>query len=240
MHAHSSLFSIAQSCGKIGNDDDSELRERTERRFYLDINNPATCNGTITSWTVCYYGPGQATVNTNYWATYAVYRRSGSGGGERYERVSGIFSAVRATADVIRNNLEPLADGLIQEGGFLCYNDSVDTSNSPLPVQAGDIIGACVFDPQDGIILTRRQLHIVGEGFGEVLENYVTDACTTDTIPSSILRSDFQIRNNRMLHIYANIGIRIVTIFYLQCSMLNVCFISRSCIVYNYGINFNP
>ena len=51
----------------------------------------------------------------SYWATYAVYRRNDSGGGERYEIMSGIFSAVLKTADV---NTEPLADGLIQQDGL--------------------------------------------------------------------------------------------------------------------------
>ena len=152
----------AQSCGTIGNDDDSEMNERTDRRFYLGINNPATCNGTITSWTVCYYGPGQA-MGRSYWATYAVYRRNDSGEGEHYERVSGIFSAVRATANVIAADIDP-TDGLIQERSFMCYNDSVDASDSPLTVQDGDIIGACVFDPQeDDVSFSRRQLNIVGD-----------------------------------------------------------------------------
>ena len=198
----------AQSCGTIGNDDDSELNDRTEQRFYLDINNPATCNGTITSWTVCYYGPNDA--RGSYWAIYAVYKRTGgSGGEERYERVSGIFSAVRATEGVITFNREPLVDGQIQERGFMCYNNSIDISESPLTVQVGDIIGACVFEPQDGSFgLTRQELNIVGEMRGESLMEVNADnvGCTMETIPPSILHSALQNRNNRRLHIYANIG----------------------------------
>ena len=204
----------AQSCGTIGNDDDRELDEKTEQRFYLDINNPATCNGTITSWTVCYYGPNDVRGSRSYWATYAVYRRNGSDEGERYERVSGIFSAVRVTRAVMMLE-EPMTDGLIRQRGFMCYNDSiVDTSNSPLTVQEGDIIGACVFSPQDEGGLDRRELDIVGEitnGESLLLDNNdLVNTCTMDIIPSSIqCCSDFRELSNRRLHIYANIGITI-------------------------------
>ena len=65
-------------------------------------------------------------------------------------KVSDIFRAVRSTESVIRRNSEPLTDGLIQDGGFMCCTDSLETSDSPMMVQVGDIIGACVFDPQNG------------------------------------------------------------------------------------------
>ena len=198
----------AQSCGIIGNDDDVVPDRREDLRFYLDLNYPATCNGTITSWTVCYYGPGQTNMMRSYWATYTVYRRNDSGGEDRYERVSDIFSAVRATENVIQSNKEPLVDGLIQNDDFMCYNDSVDTSDSPLTVQVGDIIGACVFDPQeDDVNFNREPLNIVGDIMnGESLWRSRDDGCTMDTIPSSVLRSTLDERNDRRLHIYANIG----------------------------------
>ena len=156
---------------------------------------------------MCYYGPGQA-MGRSYWATYAVYRRNDSGEGEHYERVSGIFSAVRATADVIAADIDP-TDGLIQERSFMCYNDSVDASDSPLTVQDGDIIGACVFDPQeDDVSFSRRQLNIVGDIMNGVSlwRSSNADGCTMDTIPSSVLRSTLEECDDRRLHIYANIG----------------------------------
>ena len=174
----------------------------------MDINNEATCNGAVTSWTVCYYGPSDPIFSLSYWATYAVYRRSNTASGEeRYERVSGVLSAVRSTRNLINFNADPPTDGQIQNGGFMCYNDSVNTSDSSLTIQAGDIIGACVFDPQDGIWFARQPLDIVGRMNGEsLLQVDLPDgACTMDAIPSSILRSDLQNRNDRRLHIYANI-----------------------------------
>ena len=165
------------------------LREMTEQRFYLDVNNPATCNGTITNWTVCYYGrsdPG------SYFATYAVYQIMGSGEDEYYERVSEVFTAVTATTGV------DFSDGLNQMG-FNCYTDSIDVGDSPLTIHDGDIIGACVFNPSGP---SRRELDIVGEVSGESLMEADIDC---DMHSRMIQQSEFQLRNDRRLHIYANI-----------------------------------
>ncbi len=190
-----------QTC-TIGLNDDSELSVRTDQRFYLDANNPATYNGTITNWTVCYYGrPGIG----SYWATYAVYQRVDSGEEESYERVSEVFRAVRTTLG--------FDDGDGTDGpnllGFNCYTDFIDVGDSPLMIRAGDIIGACVFDPQDADRFDRRQLNIVGEvpaGQGEsLMRDNIDIDCTIDALPSSIRQRDLRNQNNRRLHIYANI-----------------------------------
>ena len=88
---------------------------------------------------MCYYGPNSLNSDASYWATYALYRETSTG---QYERVS---SAVRTNGFVARRN-DP-EDGDIQQGGFVCYNDS--TGDQPVTIQAGDIIGVCIFDPQD-------------------------------------------------------------------------------------------
>ena len=184
-----------QTC-TIGRNNDSMLRERTERRFYLDVNNPATCNGTITNWTVCYYGrsdPG------SYFATYAVYQIMGSGEDEYYERVSEVFTAVTATTNVGSR------DGLNQIG-FNCYTDFIDVGDSPLTIHAGDIIGACVFNPSGG---SRRELDIVGEANGESL---MEADINCDMHSRMIQQSELQLCDDRRLHIHANIELgKIIT-----------------------------
>ena len=199
-----SVVSAQDACGSIGNTDQIELTGRTDRRFYLDINNPATCTGTVTSWRVCYYGPDDLRTGS-YWATYAVYRRMGSEGDERYERVSQIFSAVRATSNLVGNSV---VDGLIQEDNYACYDDSVDSGDSPLTIQAGDFLGACVFNPDNVGDDNRRQLNIVGETGGSSLLEMNDNGCTTEAIPSNIPMSQPTNGNNRRLHLFANIGMK--------------------------------
>jgi hypothetical protein len=126
----------------------------------------------------------------------------GSGGDESYERVSEIFRAVRTT-----NGTGDGADGQNQVG-FNCYTDIVDVGDSPQTIRDGDIIGACVFDPDDEILFERLQLNIVNEVTGESLLRVDVSAnfdCTMDSIPSDISHSDLQEQNNRRLHVYANI-----------------------------------
>ena len=198
------LASAQGKCGSIGNSDQRELDGRTDRRFYLDINNPATCTGTVTSWRACYYGPDNAR-DGSYWATYAVYRRVGSGGNERYEQVSQIFTAVRATSNLLGNGV---VDGLIQEDNYVCYDDSIDAGDSPVTIQAGDVLGACVFNPDNVDGDNRRQLDIVGETGGSSLLDMSDSGCTTEAIPSNIPMNQLSTRNNRRLHLFANIGMK--------------------------------
>ena len=129
----------------------------------------------------------------------------GSGGSERYERVSQLFSAVRATSSLIGTGE---VDGLIQEDDYVCYDDSIDTGDLPLTVQAGDVLGACVFNPDNVGGDNRRQLDIVGETGGSSLFEMNDDGCTTEALPSNIPSNQLSNRNNRRLHLFANIGMK--------------------------------
>ena len=183
--------------------------------FYLNTANPAPCTGNITSWRVCYYRPVDRRRLRTYWATYAVYRKIGSGATEQYERVSDMYRAVRATGSLLnvinnrnRNSTRFAAvDGEAQDG-FACYNDSIDVGDLPLTVQAGDVVGACVFDPLDSGRVVQYQLDIVGEVNGESLLAMASNAagCNTETLPSTIPASQLSIIHARRLHLHANIG----------------------------------
>ena len=120
-----------------------------------------------------------------------------------------MFRAVRATGLLANIDTTGIIDGAIQQGGFVCYNDSIDTGASPLMVQAGDVIGACVFDPEDSDNFGRRQLDIVGEIDGESLMGMSSSGCTTDALPLNIPVSQLSAISSRRLHLYANIGNKI-------------------------------
>ena len=197
---------MADTCGLIGNSDETQLRARRDRRFYLDDDHPAPCAGNVTSWTVCYYAPNNLAENGIYWVLYAIYRRNVSQNGDRYERVSDTFTAVRSE-DFID---APIVDGGIIGEEFNCYNDTIDNGDSSLTVQAGDVLGACIFDPDDTGNAVRHQLDIVGEVEGESLLEMNDDRCVfmgdDREIPLSVERSQLSPRPSRRLHLYANIG----------------------------------
>ena len=129
----------------------------------------------------------------------------GSGGNERYEQVSQIFTAVRATSNLLGNGV---VDGMIQEDNYVCYDDSIDASDSPVTIRAGDVLGACVFNPDNVDGDNRRQLDIVGETGGSSLLDMSDSGCTTEAIPSNIPMNQLSTCNNRRLHLFANIGMK--------------------------------
>ena len=153
---------------------------------------------------MCYYGPEVVNADGGYWATYAIYRRmsSDSQSSDRYERVSEMFSAVRTGERCVgRPGIE---DGEIEQGGFSCYEDTHGTGDSLVTVQAGDILGACVFDPDGN---RRFPLDIVGEVSGELLLAMDTvDGCTRDNLPMSISATDLSSINSRRMHLHANVS----------------------------------
>ena len=207
------LVLAQDTCGPFGNSNsNSQVGEVRQQRFYLDIRNPAPCTGNITSWKVCYYGPEEVHPVGSYWATYAIYRPMGSNSesNDRYERVSNMFSAIRTVEQYVGI---PTVDGEIEQGGFNCYEDTRDTGNSLLTVQTGDILGACVFDPDgDNPLVRRLPLDIVGEVSGESLLAMNTDGCTRDDLPMSISANDLSSVSSRRMHLYANIS-KNVTIY---------------------------
>ena len=199
-----------EQCGSIGNNDETAGTASRAQMFYLDTANPATCTGNVTSWRVCYYGPDSIDNSGSYWATYAVYRRTESDNSARYMRVSEMFSAVRTIEGFV--TLRAFIDGEIAQGGFNCYNDSIDVGDSPLIIQAGDILGACVFDPEDdrglfgGVFVARLPLDVAGEASGDSLLQMGTTGCSRTNIPSDVSTNQLSTINSRRLHIYANIG----------------------------------
>ena len=190
-----------ERCGSIGYNDETAATPSRTQLFYLNTANPAPCTGNITSWRVCYYGPNNIDSAGSYWAIYAVYRRMGSGSNVSFVRVSEIFRAVRT---ISRFTGDPVVDGEIAQGGFNCYNDSLD---SPLTIQVGDILGACVFNPNNiPFVVTRLQLDVVGVASGESLLQMGTADCSMEAIPSNIPANQLSTVSSRRLHIYANIS----------------------------------
>ena len=124
VHTALCLASAQQErCGSIGESTELAGTASRAQMFYLDTANPASCTGNITSWRVCYYGPDSVNDRGSYWATYAVYRRTGSGNNNNYGRVSEVFRATRAISGL---QGESNIDGEIIQGGFNCYDDSID------------------------------------------------------------------------------------------------------------------
>ena len=159
----------------------------SSRRFYLNVGEPAACTGSISSFTYCYYTPNNPG-NKIYLFTFAVYRENSQTG--VYEVNSPVFQVERTGSEFI--------------GTFNC---PVYTLNEPVTVEAGDVLGACVFDPSGR---NHKQLDIVGEHSSDLsmLMSTNDDDCGRDpaAVPSTVSSSSLDNAFDRVLHLYANIG----------------------------------
>ena len=174
--------------GALG--DNRYMQQRGVRRrnaLFLNIGNPASCSGNINSFKYCYYSPEDSAPSYSF--NFAVYRESGSNSGS-YNNISPVFVVQRTLSDVTTE---------LGGGGFVCVDFTV---NDHVPVNTGDVLGACIFDPSG----STRQLDIVGNadaGTSMLLRDENND-CSSGSLLSTVTPPDTV--RNRLLHLYANIG----------------------------------
>ena len=193
-------LSFSNNCSiPLGTDDEGFFTAVRDHSFYLNTAHPALCSGTVTRWRYCYYSPpivNGANLTVIYRTSFAVYRRmmdSSSGLYAVYERVSDVFSII------VRE------ENHSHDSSFECDILEVDVS---FTIEAGDVVGACIFDPVDSENRLRKQLNIVGETNGYSLQQMsdVSD-CTVglNKLPVTISNSMLTAINSRVLHLYADI-----------------------------------
>ena len=180
----------SQQCsGPIGTKNEVEHAVVTRNRFYLNTAAPAPCSGTITEGRVCYYKPSRIRNYSDYYVTVAVYREMSDDPGQ-YQKISDTFVISYTGRQIKYEN---------RNNYFVCNTFDVSPD---LDIEAGDVFGACVFNPSGG---NRRRLEIVGEASGSSLMEMSSGGCSLTSIPSTISISDLSNVDSRLLHVYANI-----------------------------------
>ena len=124
-----------------------------------------------------------------------MYRRisDSSGGGDFYQRVSNASTAYKVAF------FDPI---LLR---FNCDNE-LEIEDHVL-VQTGDVVGACIFDPDNNGIFIHSQIDVVGTANSYSLHemNDISE-CGDNALPSRVLVSDLRVQPSRILHVYAEIG----------------------------------
>ena len=209
----SSIISAQDFCGVIG--DDTQFQVDMTEMFYLDLEHPACCNGSITSWRVCYHEPEsnsgeeESSYRPRYHVKYAVYRL---GADQVYivKPRSPTFSTTLSSdseseSSSKRRRKHSQYPPIINQG-LNCHDEFLD---EPFTIEEGDVIGACVVDPKDPAM---RQLNIVSRVNGQphaLLPLYGTQEyaqpCKMGTIPPRIMISQLTAVNSTRLHLSANI-----------------------------------
>ena len=182
----------SQCHGPLGTNNETAFPPVRDNRFYLNTAAPAPCSGTVTEGRFCYYPSNtNITMNHRFYALVAVYRRrmTLTDDSDSYENVSSMLT-IRLTGRQLNNARSDL----------VCA--TVNVSDFDVDIEAGDVLGACVFNPSGG---PNRRLLIVGQASGYSLMEMNSTGCSLDAMPSNVSTSDLSNVNSRLLHVYANI-----------------------------------
>ena len=173
----------------IGSNVSTRIGDDNNDRFYLNTARPAPCNGTIKQFGYCYYGNSDNENNERiYQVLVSIYRPAANGS---YTNIANTVSIIKRTplSEV------PLADAL--QTGFNCDRMELEES---VQVLERDVIGACVVDNS---LLER--LDVVSENNNNGYRMRYDDANNCENLPEIIGDNLQETRNDRILHIFAEI-----------------------------------
>lgn len=180
-------MAVAQTCpSPIGSALTNPIRESSNTGFYLNLDNPAVCSGTVVAWHFCYY----RLIETNV-AAFVVYRQSPDG---NYQELSESYRVVARQEANKRKK---------RQTGFNC-------EDIPLPlgeqfdVQVGDVLGACLLSSSDSDNPLRIQANSA-TGRRLFQPNFNTNLCQRSSL-TSINQGDLQEVGSAALHLYADIA----------------------------------
>ena len=178
-----------------------EFQSENDRRLYLNTERNATCNGTITTIIYCYYGTSDSNPRI-YQSLVAVYRPTSDG--RDFEIVS---PSIRIQRQMTGSDSDQSSSDDILLPGFNCDAYQLEES---IPVQIGDVIGACIDEIQGTCRLNMVSRTDEDERYNNnILLNIDADnaaaGCSDGVLPTGIMREDLsEIR--RILHVFSEIS----------------------------------
>ncbi len=197
-----------QQCGTVGRVGNTRTGDNTAyNEFYIDRGNRAGCAGMITSLSYCFHRPTLTALE--YLTTIAVYRPASAAENEE------VFNVVSSPITIQKLVFElQLESNSATNTNFTC---SVFNLPQPVPMETGDVLGACVFDPDDttsGVTTYRLDIVSRAASGSEDVVGTNTDpssppaGCSATTVPSSFDGGapGTSSSTRRSLHLWANIG----------------------------------
>lgn len=197
------VFQIVTSqgtqCGTFGRTDERRQNNPVrDNRFYLNIQRPAPCSGTISSLRYCYYGPDFVDINNvdEFEVVVGIYRRDAN----NYVVVSDMhrFSIVIQPNDIVA-------------GEFTCRSFSIEPSG--VSIEQDDVLGACI---KSVVRQVNRQspLNLVGFNgdnsyslmYMDASPNGVCREGNNLALPTSVGDNNLMERTTEVLHLHADIG----------------------------------
>ena len=203
-----------QQCtvGRVGSTRTGTMENRAANEFYIDRGNRAGCAGMITSLSYCFHRPlFTAPVANEYLTTVAVYRPASTNTNEN------VFTVVSSPITIQKSAVEFQTELNAATNTNFAFACSVFNLLQPVPMATGDVLGACVFDPDDttsGVTTYRLDIVSRAASGSEDLVRSNTDpssppvGCSATTVPGSFDggASGTGSSTSRSLHLWANIG----------------------------------
>jgi len=160
-----------------------ERGSSSAKGLFLDLQNPAPCNGTVTAWNYCFYRLESAS-DLNYLVDFVVYRRMGS----NYQLVES------RTVDMSGPQLARL------NSDFMCDTISLQQSEM-FEIREADVLGACLNDEGND----QKMLDILAESVTNTMS--VTAGCTQSVnIPNNIRRNRLTTSPSFALHLFVDVS----------------------------------
>ena len=138
----------SNTCPLLGSDITTRFTQSTRERLFMNFGAPAQCNGTVTSWTYCYYNVNSdddcdegSDDSVSYRSVFLVYRKTGT---------SNQYAPVLETTKLV--TLSPSCS--IGRRQLPCQ-EVVLSPSEQFSVQQNDVIAACL--PSTGSV------RVVGE-----------------------------------------------------------------------------
>ncbi len=144
-------------CGTVGRvgSERTDNRNRERNQFFINRGNRAGCAGMIISLSYCFHRPPLSVLTANEYLTIhavAVYRpASADAGVEAFNVVSSPITIQKSATEL----LTELNAAIDTRFNFAC---STFNLLQPVPMATGDVLGACVFDPDDTTGVTTFRL----------------------------------------------------------------------------------
>lgn len=150
----------SNTCRAFGNSDQQRGHPfTTQPGLYLNMNDPAQCNGTVTAWSSCFHMPSNPMEGQPYSVRFLAYRRSDR---NEYSVVPNSIHNVRLSIQEIGNNT------------FMCKRWNLHYTERFLVLE-NDVIGACLFGEPLNVIsygrnteVYRRNEDCLGNALGEI------------------------------------------------------------------------
>ena len=155
-----------------------------DRRLYLNAANPAPCNGSVVSWTYCYYSPREP--EGVYEASFAIFRLINIRGIDLYLRPQ------RSPVFTISIN------GRSHVNGFTCTTFNPEQN---VTIREGDIIGVCLRGVEEEE--EESEFTLVSRTLDE--QDKLIFADCGNGVPRFVIERSVSIIRNRLLHLSAEI-----------------------------------